>query len=99
MENKKIWYAPHKFEAYGEEEINAVTECLKKGWLSGYGGEKTIGSLDDTFYSLPEYNANTDSRDYIDSARTELDYLKYVIEKEKNNLPEIKYEDIEINGC
>ena len=57
------------------------------------------GSLDDAFYSLPEYNANTDSRDYIDSARTELDYLKYVIEKEKNNLPEIKYENIEINGC
>ena len=61
--------------------------------------EEIEGSLDDAFYSLPEYNANTDSRDYIDSARTELDYLKYVIEKEKNNLPEIKYEDIEINGC
>ena len=61
--------------------------------------EEIDGSLDDAFYSLPEYNANTDSRDYIDSARTELDYLKYVIEKEKNNLPEIKYEDIEINGC
>ena len=57
------------------------------------------GSLDDAFYSLPEYNANTDSRDYIDSARTELDYLKYVIEKQESNLPEIKYEDIEINGC
>ena len=61
--------------------------------------EEIEGSLDDAFYSLPEYNANTDSRDYIDSARTELDYLKYVIEKEKNNLPEIKYEDIEIDGC
>ena len=60
--------------------------------------EEIEGSLDDAFYSLPEYNANTDSRDYIDSARTELDYLKYVIEKEKNNLPEIKYEDIEIDG-
>ena len=61
--------------------------------------EEIEGSLDDAFYSLPEYNANTDSRDYIDSARTELDYLKYVIEKEKNNLPEIKYEDIQIDGC
>ena len=61
--------------------------------------EEIEGSLDDAFYSLPEYNANTDSRDYIDSARTELDYLKYVIEKEKNNLPEMKYEDIEIDGC
>ena len=45
--------------------------------------EEIEGSLDDAFYSLPEYNANTDSRDYIDSARTELDYLKYVIEKEE----------------
>ena len=61
--------------------------------------EEIEGSLDDAFYSLPEYNANTDSRDYIDSARTELDYLKYVIEKQESNLPEIKYEDIEINGC
>ena len=61
--------------------------------------EEIEGSLDDAFYSLPEYNANTDSRDYIDSARTELEYLKYVIEKQENNLPKIKYEDIEINGC
>jgi hypothetical protein len=61
--------------------------------------EEIEGSLDDAFYSLPEYNANTDSRDYIDSARTDLDYLKYVIEKQESNLPEIKYKDIEINGC
>ena len=39
------------------------------------------GSLDDAFYSLPEYNANTDSRDYIDSARSELYCLKEDIEK------------------
>ncbi len=37
----KIWYAPNKLEAYGEEEINAVTNCLKDGWLSGFG-PKTI---------------------------------------------------------
>ena len=49
--------------------------------------ESIEGSLDDAFYSLPEYNANTDTRDYIDSARTELDYLKYVIEKEKMKVP------------
>ncbi len=48
--------------------------------------EEIEGNLDDAFYSLPEYNANTDSRDYIDSARTELDYLKYVIEKEESNV-------------
>ena len=57
------------------------------------------GSLDDAFYSLPEYNANTDSRDYIDSARSELYGLKDGIEKQESNLLKVKYEDIEINGC
>lgn len=36
-ESKKIWYAPNGFEAYGEEEISAVTRCLKEGWLAGNG--------------------------------------------------------------
>jgi CDP-6-deoxy-D-xylo-4-hexulose-3-dehydrase len=31
---KKVWYAPNKFEAYGEEEIQAVTDCLRDGWLA-----------------------------------------------------------------
>jgi len=60
------------------------------------------GSLDDAFYTLPDYNANSETREYIDTARTEIDYLKYVIEKEKSNLPEsnnIKYQDIQIDGC
>ena len=34
---KKIWYAPNKFEAYGEEEIKAVETCLRDGWLAGFG--------------------------------------------------------------
>ena len=34
---KKIWYAPNQFEAYGEEEIAAVTEALRAGWLAGWG--------------------------------------------------------------
>ena len=46
--------------------------------------EEIEGSLDDAFYSLPEYNANTDSRDYIDSARSELYSLKEDIEKSKS---------------
>lgn len=33
----KVWYAPNKFEAYGEDEIQAVTECLREGWLAGWG--------------------------------------------------------------
>jgi CDP-6-deoxy-D-xylo-4-hexulose-3-dehydrase len=34
---RKIWYAPNKFESYGEEEIQAVVECLRSGWLAGFG--------------------------------------------------------------
>ena len=34
---KKIWYAPNEFESYGDEEMNAVMECLKDGWLAGFG--------------------------------------------------------------
>ena len=34
---KKIWYAPNKLEAYGEAEIKAVEECLRDGWLAGFG--------------------------------------------------------------
>ena len=34
--SKKIWYAPNSFESYGNEEIDAVTECLKDGWLAGF---------------------------------------------------------------
>jgi CDP-4-dehydro-6-deoxyglucose reductase, E1 len=35
--SKNVHYAPHKFESYGDEEINAVTDCLKDGWLAGFG--------------------------------------------------------------
>jgi len=35
--SKKIWYAPNQFEAYGEEEIKAVEESLRAGWLAGFG--------------------------------------------------------------
>lgn len=34
---KKVWYAPNGFEAYGDEEIEAVNKCLKEGWLAGNG--------------------------------------------------------------
>ena len=33
----KIWYAPYKFESYGQEEIDAVVESLNSGWLGGQG--------------------------------------------------------------
>lgn len=34
---RKVWYAPYKFESYGEEEIKAVEESLRSGWLGGQG--------------------------------------------------------------
>lgn len=37
--NRKIWYAPNKFESYGTDEINAVKECLEAGWLAGDGAK------------------------------------------------------------
>jgi CDP-4-dehydro-6-deoxyglucose reductase, E1 len=54
---KKVWYAPNKFEAYGEEEISAVNECLKDGWLAGFMDrsiefEKKISDLFSKKYGL-----------------------------------------------
>ena len=37
MSLKKVWYAPNRFESYGEEEIKAVEACLRDGWLAGFG--------------------------------------------------------------
>ena len=34
---KKVWYAPHMHESYGEEEIKAVEASLRDGWLAGFG--------------------------------------------------------------
>ena len=48
--------------------------------------ESMEGSLDDAFYSLPEYNANTDSRTYLDSARDELYTLKEDLEEVKREI-------------
>ena len=37
--------------------------------------------LDDAYYSLPDYNANSDSQSYIDGARCTLYHLKDEIER------------------
>jgi CDP-4-dehydro-6-deoxyglucose reductase, E1 len=34
---RKVWYAPYKHESFGEEEIKAVEESLRDGWLAGFG--------------------------------------------------------------
>lgn len=37
MNKNKIWYAPHQKQAYGDDEIKAVIDCLNDGWLAGFG--------------------------------------------------------------
>ena len=54
---RKVWYAPNKFESYGEEEIKAVEECLRDGWLAGFGKrtvqfEKRVAALFGKKYGL-----------------------------------------------
>tara|TARA_B100000287_G_scaffold213283_1_gene201329 strand:- start:1299 stop:1493 length:195 start_codon:yes stop_codon:yes gene_type:complete len=39
------------------------------------------GALDDAYYSIPEYDCNSDGKSYVDSARCELYSLKEDIEK------------------
>ena len=56
--------------------------------------EMIEGSLDDAFYSLPEYNANTDSRNYIDSARNELYSLKEDIEKVISDIDKVTLDEV-----
>ena len=34
---EKIWYSPNRFDSYNNDEIEAVTKCLKEGWLAGNG--------------------------------------------------------------
>ena len=56
--------------------------------------EMIEGSLDDAFYSLPEYNANTDSRSYLDSARNELYTLKEDIEKVVSDIDKVTLDEV-----
>ena len=52
------------------------------------------GSLDDAFYSLPEYNANADSRDYIDNARNEVYCLRDEIEKVVRDIDKVTLDEV-----
>jgi hypothetical protein len=39
------------------------------------------GQLDDAYYSLPEYNANSDGKSSLDGARCDLSYLMDEVER------------------
>lgn len=54
---RKVWYAPNRFESYGQEEIQAVQDCLNDGWLAGFGPktqefEKQVSELFGKQYGL-----------------------------------------------
>ena len=40
-----------------------------------------VGQLDDAYYNLPDYDANSEGKGYIDGARCDLYHLKDEIEK------------------
>ena len=58
--------------------------------------EEIEGQLDDSYYSLPEYDANSDGRSYLDGARIDLYNLKD--ELERKILDEKKDYDILYNN-
>ena len=39
------------------------------------------GQLDDAYYQLPEYNANEDTKTYLDGGRSDLNVLKDNLER------------------
>ena len=43
--------------------------------------EEIEGSLDNAYFSLPEYDANSEGRSYLDSARNEVYVLKDELER------------------
>tara|TARA_S200000501_G_scaffold305668_1_gene294114 strand:+ start:107 stop:316 length:210 start_codon:yes stop_codon:yes gene_type:complete len=54
-----------------EEKLKKLIESL----------EEIEGSLDDAYYSLPEYDSNSEGRSYIDSARNDVYNLKDELER------------------
>ena len=58
------------------------------------------GQLDDAYYNLPEYDANSEGKGYIDGARCDLYHLKDEIEKriltEKSLDPMERFDDKDV---
>ena len=58
------------------------------------------GQLDDAYYNLPEYDANSEGKGYIDGARCDLYHLKDEIEKriltEKSLDPMNRFDDEDV---
>ena len=82
MQQKKIWYAPNKLDAYGDVEINSVTSCLKDGWLAGFGPktqefEEKISSYFGKKYGLFVNSGSSANLLAISSIKTFLNLSEY----------------------
>ena len=52
------------------------------------------GDLDDAYYSIPDWEKNSDSKSYIDGARCTLYELKSQMEKMKRDVEEVTLEEV-----
>ena len=52
------------------------------------------GELDDAYYSIPDWEKNSDSKSYIDGARCTLYELKSQMEKMKKDVDEVTLEEV-----
>ena len=52
------------------------------------------GELDDAYYSLPDYNANSDGKSSLDGARCTLYELKSQMEKMKRDVEEVTMDEV-----
>ena len=52
------------------------------------------GELDDAYYSIPDWEKNSDSKSYIDGARCTLYELKSQMEKMKRDVEEVTLEEV-----
>ena len=52
------------------------------------------GDLDDAYYSIPDWEKNSDSKSYIDGARCTLYELKSQMEKMKKDVDEVTLEEV-----
>ena len=56
--------------------------------------EEIEGQLDDSYYSLPEYDANSDGRSSLDGARNDLYNLKNEIERSILDIDNVTLDEV-----
>jgi hypothetical protein len=56
--------------------------------------EEIEGQLDDSYYSLPEYDANSDGRSSLDGARNDLYNLKNEIERSILDIDKVTLDEV-----